>query len=69
MEKLRVSCLVNRRWDIEKKCFIGTEKDGYLVEIADRGENECTVPVGIVIFDNHDIEDVPLEFIKEKTEI
>lgn len=69
MEKLRVSCLVNRNWDIDKKCFCGDKKDGSLIEISCRTENGCTIPVGVVIFDDHSIEDIPLEFIEEKTEI
>jgi len=73
-ENIRVSCKINRFWDIENKEFLGDEVEGNLIAFttqSDEDDNEKIVPAGIVELDANvalEIEDgtlqsVPVEFI------
>lgn len=68
MERIRVACLINRRWNVGNQNYDGDVKEGYLVGISTYSEKEISIPVGIVVFDDHSFADVPFEFITEKTE-
>ncbi len=69
MEKIRVSCLVNRRWNVGTQSYDGDIKEGYLIGISTCTEKNAVIPVGVVALDDHSFADIPLEFITEKTEI
>ncbi len=71
MEKISVTCLLDRYWDIQNRKFSGTEKSGTLISISMQSAEDdpsCAVPVGIVVFEDNTFESVPLEFIKKQTQ-
>lgn len=67
MESIRVTCLLDRSWDITAKEYIGTQKAGLLLDTASEEENGKPVPTGIVLLDDGAFASVPLEFIRKET--
>ena len=67
MESIRVTCLLDRSWDITAKEYIGTQKAGLLLDTASEEEDGKPVPTGIVLLDNGAFASVPLEFIRKET--
>lgn len=67
MESIRVTCLLDRSWDITAKDYVGTQKAGLLLDIAGEEEDGKTVPTGIVLLDDGAFASVPLEFIRKET--
>ena len=67
MESIRVTCLLDRSWDITAKEYIGTQKAGLLMDKATEEEDGKTVPTGIVLLDDGAFASVPLEFIRKET--
>lgn len=67
MESIRVTCLLDRSWDITAKEYIGTQKAGLLLDTASEEEDGKTVPPGIVLLDDGAFASVPLEFIRKET--
>ena len=67
MESIRVTCLLDRSWDITAKEYIGTQKDGLLLDTASEEEDGKPVPTGIVLLDDGAFASVPLEFIRKET--
>ena len=67
MESLRVTCLLDRSWDITAKEYIGTQKAGLLLDTASEEEDGKPVPTGIVLLDDGAFASVPLEFIRKET--
>ena len=67
MESIRVTCLLDRSWDITAKEYIGTQKAGLLLDTASEEEDGKTVPTGIVLLDDGAFASVPLEFIRKET--
>ena len=60
MESIRVTCLLDRSWDI-------TQKAGLLLDTASEEEDGKPVPTGIVLLDDGAFASVPLEFIRKET--
>ena len=52
MESIRVTCLLDRSWDITAKEYIGTQKAGLLLDTASEEEDGKPVPTGIVLLDD-----------------
>lgn len=67
MESIRVTCLLDRSWDITAKEYIGTQKAGLLLDTASEEEDGKPVPTGIVLLDDGAFASVPLEFIRKET--
>lgn len=67
MESIRVTCLLDRSWDITAKEYIGTQKAGLLLDTASEEEDGKPVPTGIVLLDDGAFASVPLEFIRSST--
>ena len=67
MESIRVTCLLDRSWDITAKEYIGTQKAGLLLGTASEEEDGKPVPTGIVLLDDGAFASVPLEFIHKET--
>ena len=67
MESIRVTCLLDRSWDITAKECIGTQKAGLLLDTASEEEDGKPVPTGIVLLDDGAFASVPLEFIRKET--
>ena len=67
MESIRVTCLLDRSWDITAKEYIGTQKAGLLLDTASEEEDGKPVPTGIVLLDVGAFASVPLEFIRKET--
>ena len=67
MESIRVTCLLDRSWDITAKEYIGTQKAGLLLDTASEEEDGKPVPTGIVLLDDGAFASVPLEFIRKDT--
>ena len=67
MESIRVTCLLDRSWDITAKEYIGTQKAGLLLDTASEEEDGKPVPTGIVLLDDGAFASVPLEFIRQET--
>ena len=67
MESIRVTCLLDRSWDISAKEYIGTQKAGLLLDTASEEEDGKPVPTGIVLLDDGAFASVPLEFIRKET--
>lgn len=67
MESIRVTCLLDRSWDITAKEYIGTQKAGLLLDTASDEEDGKPVPTGIVLLDDGAFASVPLEFIRKET--
>ena len=67
MESIRVTCLLDRSWDITAKEYIGTQKAGLLLDTASEEEDVKPVPTGIVLLDDGAFASVPLEFIRKET--
>ena len=44
MESIRVTCLLDRSWDITAKEYIGTQKAGLLLDTASEEEDCKPVP-------------------------
>ena len=66
-ESIRVTCLLDRSWDITAKEYIGTQKAGLLLDTASEEEDGKPVPTGIVLLDDGAFASVPLEFIRKET--
>ncbi|MCL2378294.1 MAG: hypothetical protein FWC77_04115 [Defluviitaleaceae bacterium] len=63
---LHVNCLTNRFWDPETKDWDGTLASGTLIEIStqsDEGNNDRTIPVGIVVLEDGTFEAIPMQFM------
>ena len=67
MDSIRVTCLLDRSWDITAKEYIGTQKAGLLLDTASEEEDGKPVPTGIVLLDDGAFASVPLEFIRKET--
>lgn len=67
MESIRVTCLLDRSWDITAKEYISTQKAGLLLDTASEEEDGKPVPTGIVLLDDGAFASVPLEFIRKET--
>ena len=67
MESIRVTCLLDRSWDITAKEYIGTQKAGLLLDTASEEEDGKPVPTGIVLLDDGAFASVPSEFIRKET--
>ena len=67
MESIRVTCLLDRSWDITAKEYIGTQKAGLLLDTASEEEDGKPGPTGIVLLDDGAFASVPLEFIRKET--
>ena len=67
MESIRVTCMLDRSWDITAKEYIGTQKAGLLLDTASEEEDGKPVPTGIVLLDDGAFASVPLEFIRKET--
>lgn len=68
-ENMRVSCLVNPRWDIESKSYIGDDadyKEGTLIGLSSELYDGSMTAVGVVIMDSDQtMQTVPVQFIKK----
>lgn len=62
-ENIRVTCLLNRSWDIATKQYVGNSSSGTLIDISVQGEEDELFPVGIVLMDDNTFQNVPMEFI------
>lgn len=69
MEKILVTCTLQRVWDVATKTYVGQEKNGELIEFGSQSDGKQQVCVGIVLFEDGTFESVPLQFIKKQTTI
>lgn len=65
-ENIQVKCLLDRYWSPTDKEYLGTEKNGTLIEISmqsDEEDSSRAITVGIVILEDNSFVSVPVEFI------
>ncbi len=65
-ENIQVKCLLDRYWSPTDKKYLGTEKNGTLIDISMQSADEDSsraIPVGIVILGDNSLVSVPVEFI------
>ncbi|MCI8611912.1 MAG: hypothetical protein HFE66_08365 [Clostridiales bacterium] len=71
-ENLRVSCLINPRWDISSKSYIGDAADyekGTLIGLSSEIYDGSMTVVGVVILDtDSSLQTIPIQFITKITE-
>lgn len=67
MESIRVTCLLDRSWDITAKEYIGTQKAGLLLGTASEEETANRFRRESVLLDDGAFASVPLEFIRKET--
>ena len=64
---MRVSCLLERHWDVATKSFTGRWEKGVLMGISVETDRENKVfPVGIVALDAGPFQSVPIAFLKKE---
>ncbi|MBC8536888.1 hypothetical protein [Feifania hominis] len=65
--EIRVSCLVERYWDLSTRQYAGQQKQGTLIAVSSQTDDGGQVePVGIVMLDDGKWESVPIAFIQRE---
>ncbi len=71
-ENVRVRCLINPRWDIGSKSYIGDTadyKEGTLIGLSSEVYDGSMTAVGVVVLDtDSSLQTVPVQFITKITE-
>lgn len=66
-QDIRVSCLINRVWDISNRDWIGDTVNGTLIDISTQSDEENSgklISVGIILLEDGSFQNVPMDFIQ-----